>query len=191
MWLSDCGGAQTEITGLCRASFSRLSRLPSEKSNRRRLARSSTRSANSVSEPRAKRPLSSAPIVAAAKVVDASAVAAILFGEPGGEAAARRLEGARLVAPGLLGFELANVCVTKCRRHRHQREALLAAFALRRRLSIEEVAVDHAGVLEVALTTKLMAYDASYLWLARELGAELVTLDDALERAAATLTRRG
>jgi predicted nucleic acid-binding protein len=126
--------------------------------------------------------------VAAAKVVDASAVAAILFGEPGGEAAARRLEGARLVAPGLLGFELASVCVTKCRRHPHQREPLLAAFALRRRLAIEDVTVDHAAVLEVALATRLTAYDASYLWLARELGAELVTLDGALERVAATLT---
>jgi predicted nucleic acid-binding protein len=126
--------------------------------------------------------------VAAAKVVDASAIAAVLFGEPEGEAAARRLEGARLVAPSLLGFELANVCVTKCRRHPRQREALLAAFALRRRLAIEEVAVDHAAVIEFALETKLTAYDASYLWLARELGAELVTLDDALERAAATLT---
>jgi predicted nucleic acid-binding protein len=58
---------------------------------------------------------------------------------------------------------------------------------------IEEVTVDHAAVVEIALATRLTAYDASYLWLARELGAELVTLDGALERAAATLTgaRRG
>jgi predicted nucleic acid-binding protein len=132
----------------------------------------------------------SAPIVAVAKVVDASALAAVLFGEPRGETAARRLEGARLVAPSLIGFELANVCVTKCRRHPRQREALLAAFALRRRLAIDEIAVDHAAVMEVALATGLTAYDASYLWLASELGAELVTLDDALERAATALTRR-
>jgi predicted nucleic acid-binding protein len=125
--------------------------------------------------------------VAVAKVVDASVLAAVLFGEPEGEAAARRLEGARLVAPGLLGIELANVCVTKCRRHPLKREALLAAFALRRRLAIEEVAVDHAAVIEVALATKLTAYDACYLWLARELAAELVTLDDALAQAVATL----
>jgi hypothetical protein len=35
------------------------------------------------------------------------------------------LDGAQLVARGLLGFELANVCLTKCRRHPDLREAFL------------------------------------------------------------------
>jgi uncharacterized protein with PIN domain len=48
------------------------------------------------------------------KVVDASALAALLFGEPEGEAVAAQLDGARLVAPCLLGFELANVCALTC-----------------------------------------------------------------------------
>jgi uncharacterized protein with PIN domain len=64
----------------------------------------------------------------AVKVVDASALAALLFGEPEAEAVAARLDGARLVAPSLLGFELANVCLIKTRRHPEQREALTAAF---------------------------------------------------------------
>ncbi len=119
----------------------------------------------------------------AVKVVDASALAALLFGEPEAEAVAGRLDGARLVAPSLIAFELANVCLMKCRRHPDQREARLAAFQLRVRLGVEEIAVDHAGVLELALTTGLTAYDASYLYLARQLGAELVTLDKELGRA--------
>jgi predicted nucleic acid-binding protein len=122
--------------------------------------------------------------VTAVKVVDASALAALLFGEPEAEDVARRLDGARLGAPGLLDFELANVCVVKCRRHPHQREALLVAFQLRHRLAIQEIAVDHAAVLEIALATGLTAYDASYLWLARQLGAELVTLDKRLQQVA-------
>jgi uncharacterized protein with PIN domain len=44
----------------------------------------------------------------AVKVVDASALAALLFGEPEAE----RLGNARLAAPALLGFELANVCAS-------------------------------------------------------------------------------
>ncbi len=119
----------------------------------------------------------------AVKVVDASALAALLFGEPEAEAVAALLEGAQLVAPSLLGFELANVCLMKCRRHPEQRDALIAGFHLRERLSIEEIAVDHAGLLELASEAGLTAYDASYLWLARQLGADLVTLDRELARA--------
>ena len=120
------------------------------------------------------------------KIVDASALAALLFGEPEAESVARQLTNARLLAPALLGFELANVCLIKTRRHPEQKPSLVAAFRLRDRLRLEEVAVDHDGVLELAAATGLTAYDASYLWLARQLGAELVTLDRRLAAAALT-----
>ncbi|MGH7070355.1 MAG: type II toxin-antitoxin system VapC family toxin [Acetobacteraceae bacterium] len=125
----------------------------------------------------------------AVKVVDASAVAALLFGEPEADAGAERLEGARLLAPSLLAFELANVCLIKIRRHPAQRGALLAAFRLRTRLPVEEVAVAHDLALDLAAATGLTAYDASYLWVARRLGVELVTLDGALATAAAVPRR--
>jgi predicted nucleic acid-binding protein len=118
------------------------------------------------------------------KVVDASAVAALLFSEPEAEIVASALDGAELVAPRLLSFELANVCLMKCRRHPDLRDTLLAAFQLRGQLGIAEIAVDHGDVLELALKSGLTAYDASYLLLVRKLGAELVTLDEALTRAA-------
>ena len=96
-----------------------------------------------------------------------------------------RLADARLVAPALLGFELANVCLVKSRRYPERRPALRAAFELRDRLAVEEVAVDHQGALDLAAATGLSAYDASYLWLARRLDAELVTLDKQLAKAQA------
>jgi predicted nucleic acid-binding protein len=119
--------------------------------------------------------------VTGVKVVDASALAALVFGEPEAEGIAQRLEGARLVAPALLEFELANVCLSKMRREPAKRDSLRAAFRLADRLTIDTVAVDHASALDLAEATGLTAYDASYLWLARELGAELVTLDRKLE----------
>jgi predicted nucleic acid-binding protein len=122
----------------------------------------------------------------AVKVVDASALAALLFGEPEADVVAGQLGDARLVAPALLGFELANVCLIKARRHPEQRTALIAAFHLHDQLAVEEVAVDHDGALELAAATGLTAYDASYLWLARRLGADLVTLDQQLARAEAS-----
>jgi predicted nucleic acid-binding protein len=118
--------------------------------------------------------------VTVTKVVDASALAALLFAEPEAEAIAGRLEGARLAAPSLLGFEVANVCLTKIRRQPSQRDALRAAFRLAHRLKIETVAVDHAATVDLAERTGLTAYDASYLWLTRALDAELVTLDQKL-----------
>jgi predicted nucleic acid-binding protein len=120
----------------------------------------------------------------AVKVVDASAVAALLFGEPEAEVVAERIGEDRLFSPALIEFELANVCWKKCRRDPTRLDAYLAAWGLRLRLPIEEVRVDHAEVLALALDTGLTVYDASYLWLSHHLEAELITLDTALMRAA-------
>ncbi len=117
------------------------------------------------------------------RVVDASALAALLFGEAEADAIAAQLAGGRLVAPPLLGFELANVCLVKARRRPDQRDMLMEAFRLRHRLAVEEIAVDYDGVLALAATTGLTAYDASYLWLAERLGATLITLDRQLAKA--------
>lgn len=122
----------------------------------------------------------------AVKVVDASALGALLFGEPEGAAIAARLHDATLVAPALLGFEIANICLKKLRRHRGQREVLLAAFALQAHMPIEAVEIDHSGALRLADENGLTTYDASYLWLARKLDAELVTLDAQLQAAVAS-----
>jgi predicted nucleic acid-binding protein len=91
------------------------------------------------------------------KVVDASALAALLFAEPEAENIAKRLEGTRLMAPSLLDFELANVCLTKIRRQPNDRDA----FRLSHRLRVETVAVDHIAVLDLAEATGVTAYDAS------------------------------
>jgi predicted nucleic acid-binding protein len=122
----------------------------------------------------------------AAKVVDASALGALLFGEPDDAAVAERLDDAALIAPALLHFEVANICLKKMRRHPDRREALLVAFGMIGRMEIGIADVDHGEVLGLAERIGLTAYDASYLWLARRTGSELVTLDRQLEAAAAT-----
>ena len=119
----------------------------------------------------------------AVKVVDASALAALLFDEPKAKAVADRLEDGNLVAPALLSFEIASVCLKKLRSSPQQREALLAAFALYPRMPIEVVEVDHADTLQLAEAFGLSSYDAAYLWLAQKLAAEFVTLDRKLQAA--------
>ena len=117
------------------------------------------------------------------KVVDASALVAILFGEPAAETVAAWLRGAQLAAPSLLAYEVTNVCLTKIRRNPDQRSDLLAAFSSWADMGIGLAEVDQAGVLATAEERGLTAYDASYLWLAQRLGAELVTLDRRLAAA--------
>jgi predicted nucleic acid-binding protein len=121
-----------------------------------------------------------------AKVVDASALGALLFGEPEGVTIAGRLGEAGLIAPALLHFEVASLCLKKMRRHPAQRDALVTAFGLLEQMEVGIAEVDHGEVLGLAEWIGLTAYDASYLWLARRTGAELVTLDGRLEAAAAT-----
>jgi len=114
------------------------------------------------------------------KVVDASALAALLFGESKAEAIADRLEGCSLAAPSLLRYEIGSVCFKKVARYPKKQSALLQALALMETMDIREVGVPIERVVRLARRERLTVYDAAYLWLSRELESELVTLDEKL-----------
>lgn len=114
--------------------------------------------------------------------VDASAVAAVLFMEPGGARVQDRLSGA-LIAPSLLPFEVANVCRHKMQRQPQLAQTWLERYRLLPRFDISFVAVDFATLPELALRYGLSAYDAAYLQLALAQRAPLVTLDAKLSEA--------
>ena len=78
----------------------------------------------------------------AVSVVDASAIAAVVFGEAEGEAVQARLSGSRLIAPALLPFELASVCAKKLKHHPGQAKAILAQWRALREVPIELCGVD-------------------------------------------------
>lgn len=121
------------------------------------------------------------------RVVDASALGALLFGEPEAEEISARLSDATLLAPTLLAFELASVALKKIRSNPESEPAILHSLTLHRRMEIEEVDVEHEGVVRLARERDLTTYDASYLWLFEKLGADrLVTLDRELAAAART-----
>lgn len=121
------------------------------------------------------------------RVVDASALAALAFGEPEAEAVAQRLGEAELAAPSLLPYELASVCAKKVALHPHHREALLASLRLVADLHVETVEAPGPDLVELAEAVGITTYDAAYLWVARFLEVPLVTLDRKLERAARAL----
>jgi predicted nucleic acid-binding protein len=109
----------------------------------------------------------------------------LLFGEPDGSVVAERLRESRLIAPALLPFEVANIGLKKMRRHPDRRNGLMNAFGMLPRMYVGIVEVDQEEAITLAERVGLSAYDASYLWLARETGSELVTLDSRLEAAGA------
>jgi len=119
-----------------------------------------------------------------ARVVDASALAALIHAEPEAVDVAESIGDATLIAPALLPHELDSVCAKKIRANPRDRRRLLEARALADELGIALLEVDHGGVIELALETGLTAYDAAYLWLAAAHGVDLVTLDARLARAA-------
>ena len=123
-------------------------------------------------------------VVRVVKVIDASALAAMVFGEPVASIAARLIGDADLIAPKLLSYEMANIAVTKARRHPELRDILLSALRRFLAFPIEYRDVDFAAVAELANAKGLSGYDAAYLWLALDTGAPHVTLDRQLAAAA-------
>jgi predicted nucleic acid-binding protein len=113
-------------------------------------------------------------------VVDASAMAAVVFGEPAATAVLDAIEGEDLCAPELLRYELTNIARSKTLSGRSNRAAVREMLLNALTLPVRYVSIDFGDVLELAVGTRLSVYDASYLWLSRRLGMPLVTLDKRL-----------
>lgn len=123
-------------------------------------------------------------------VVDASAVAAVLFREPDhGLVTLAIPPDAKLVAPALLALEVANVARTKVRRGevtRADAETVLADLA---RWRVRTARVPWAAAWKLAWAHGLTIYDAGYLHVAIARDARLVTLDADLRKAAGKRAR--
>jgi len=118
-------------------------------------------------------------------VVDASALAAVVFAEEAGSGFAPALEGCQIYAPTVLRYEMQNIAWKKCRRDAGRSRATVEALdrCLDARRGIVWMDPNPSDVVLLAQVTGLSAYDASYLWLAGFLGADLVTADRALAEA--------
>lgn len=123
-------------------------------------------------------------------VVDASAVAAMLFDETEGATIRAHIRGETLIAPHLVDFELANICWKKIRRSPGDKATLLTMLAGLAHVTVNRVRVPPTDVADLAVRTGLTAYDASYLWLALSRDLELVTLDNHLARVDQAMRER-
>ena len=114
------------------------------------------------------------------KVIDASALAALAFVEPGADAVIDEIDGYRLHAPTLLMFELMNVAWKRSKKQPAATALFLKALEVIEGLDLRFRGIDQGEVVRLGLATGLTAYEATYLWLARALGMPLVTLDKKL-----------
>ena len=115
-------------------------------------------------------------------VVDASAVAAVLFDEPEAAPVVAGVTGS-LLAPGLLRYELSSVCASKLRNEPKLAKLTLERYRLLPGLDIEFDDPDWDALPLLARQWDLSAYDAAYLQLALKRKAPLVTLDARLAGA--------
>jgi predicted nucleic acid-binding protein len=122
-----------------------------------------------------------------AKVLDSSALCAIIFQEREAVEAHRRVDGCRMIVPDLLPFEVTNVFVKKVRTGVASLELLHEQFLAFLDTELEYTLVDFDRVSDMALQMQLTVYDASYLFLAASFQLELITFDKKLLSAAAQL----
>jgi predicted nucleic acid-binding protein len=125
----------------------------------------------------------SPPGVTPLVTIDASAMVAVLVdGGPAGRWVLEQCRGARLIAPALLQYEVANVL------RRHLRVGLLSPErALVAHRAVVELRVDYWPYTRLAervwqLSGQLTSYDASYCALAELTNSPLLTLDEKLSR---------
>jgi predicted nucleic acid-binding protein len=117
-------------------------------------------------------------------VVDASAVAEILFGTEAGRRAAALLDGHELLAPQHLTAEVASVIRGWSLSGQITDELALRAFREFEALGVEQVPMMSLLPAVYALRHNSSAHDAMYVVLARAAQCSLLTLDARLAAAA-------
>ena len=117
-------------------------------------------------------------------VLDASAVAEILFGTESGRRAAGLIDGQELLAPQHLTAEVTSVIRGWSLSEQITEEQALRAFREFEMLGVEEIPMMSMLPAVYALRHDLSANDAMYVVLARAAQCRLLTLDARLAAAA-------
>lgn len=117
-------------------------------------------------------------------VVDTSAIIAVILGEAHRDRIIRQTEGADLIAPETLHWEVGNAFSAMFKRDRLRVEVALRAIERYNDIPIQVVEVTLDEAIRVADRHDLYAYDAYMLVAAKRHQAPLLTLDGGLQEAA-------
>jgi len=114
------------------------------------------------------------------KVIDASALAAVAFAEPGADAVIDEIRRSSTACADTGRVRVMNVAWKRSKQQPAATALFLEALEVLHGLGLRFRGIDQGAVVRLGLDTGLTAYDATYLWLARALGMPLVTLDKKL-----------
>jgi predicted nucleic acid-binding protein len=115
-------------------------------------------------------------------ILDASAIMAFIIEEPERELVIRQTEGAVMVSPNMVRYEIANGLTKMVRKQVIEKERMMNAFKYFEKIPIRKIQIDMERALEIAWEYKIYAYDACYLESAKRLDLPLLTFDRKMAR---------
>lgn len=117
-------------------------------------------------------------------VIDASAILAVIVGEPERNRVVDLTTGHRLVGPGSIPWEIGNAFSAMLKQRRLDMEEARRGLEIFQSIPIRHLAVDMENAVAIAHAHDMYAYDAFFLDCARRHAAPLLTLDRPLKRVA-------
>jgi predicted nucleic acid-binding protein len=110
-------------------------------------------------------------------MVDASTLICIILNEPEKKKIISLTEGAELVTPEMISFEIGNALSRMYKRHRLNADQIIKSYTLFESLPLRLVKVDMVKALKLSCKYNIYAYDAYYLETAYRFKFPLLTLD--------------
>jgi len=120
-------------------------------------------------------------------VIDTSAVIAVLTNEPDRSRILAATQGAKLLAPRSLHWEIGNAFSAMFKQRRITREQAQEALRLYQRIPLQFIDVALPRAVDLAAQLKIYAYDAYILVCAQQSGEPLLSIDAGLLRVAQEL----
>jgi predicted nucleic acid-binding protein len=120
-------------------------------------------------------------------VIDASVVIAVIVNEPTKPAIIQATQGANLLAPTSIHWEVGNAFSAMFKRNRLSLDEAVKAITIYKQIPIRFVEIELEESLQIAHHLKLYAYDAYLIRCAQKHSAPLISLDEALLRFAEQL----
>jgi predicted nucleic acid-binding protein len=120
-------------------------------------------------------------------VVDASVIIAVIVNEPSKSNIVQAAQGASLIAPASISWEIANAFSAIFKRNRITLDEALTAIDIYQQIPIRFVDVELKESLRIAHRLNIYAYDAYLLRCTQKQKAPLLTLDRALLKLAKEL----